>query len=93
MTDLGSGQWHYDYALYNRTSDRGVRSFSIPVGATNVTNPEFRDADKDPTTDWAVMLAAGIYLKSHKARVASLVLLDVKTFKAFLYDLGSMGGL
>jgi hypothetical protein len=59
VTDLGAGQWHYEYALYNRSSDRGIRSFSIPFGAANVTNAGFRDADRDPATDWTVEIAEG----------------------------------
>jgi hypothetical protein len=51
-TDLGGGMWHYDYALYNRHSDRGIYSFSIPVEGVNVTNVEFRDIDQDSGNDW-----------------------------------------
>ncbi|MGH2570239.1 MAG: hypothetical protein ACRDGR_03370, partial [bacterium] len=53
-TDLGGGQWHYEYALYNRDSDRGIRSFSIPIHGVNVTNVGFRDIDKDAGDDWTV---------------------------------------
>lgn len=42
VTDLGNGQWHYEYALYNHDMDRGVRTFSIPVGpGTGVSNIGF----------------------------------------------------
>lgn len=40
-----------------------------------------------------IMLAAGIYAKARPARVASVALIAVTTFKCFLYDLGSLGGL
>lgn len=30
-TDLGGGQWHYEYALLNIDMDRQVGSFSIPI--------------------------------------------------------------
>lgn len=60
VTDLGGGQWHYEYALYNRTSERGVYSFSVPTGGATVTNPGFRDIDKDPATDWTVTVAQGL---------------------------------
>ncbi len=30
-TDLGGGEWHYEYALYNMNMDRGMGSLSIPV--------------------------------------------------------------
>jgi len=51
--DLGGGQWHYEYALYNRNSDRGIYSFSIPVDGVAVSNVGFRDIDKDAGTDWS----------------------------------------
>jgi hypothetical protein len=60
VTDLGGGQWHYEYALYNRTSDRGLRSFSVPVGSANVTNAAFRDIDHDAATDWTPTIADGV---------------------------------
>jgi uncharacterized membrane protein len=40
-----------------------------------------------------VLLAAGIYLKQRPARIAAVSLIAVTTFKCFLYDLGSLGGL
>ena len=40
-----------------------------------------------------LMLVAGIYLKAHAARIAALILIAVTTFKCFLYDLSSLGGL
>ncbi len=53
-TDLGGGQWRYEYALMNFDFDSGVKSFSIPVpaGAT-VSNVGFHDADTNAATDWA----------------------------------------
>jgi len=59
VTDLGGGQWHYEYALYNRSSHRGLRSFSIPVGGAKVTNAGFRDIDRDPDTDWTAAVDGG----------------------------------
>ncbi|MEM7262767.1 MAG: hypothetical protein AAF488_12310, partial [Planctomycetota bacterium] len=43
-TDLGGGQWHYEYALYNMNSHRSAGSFSVslPAGAT-VSNVGFHD--------------------------------------------------
>ncbi len=45
-TDLGGGMWHYEYAVYNLNSHRGIRSFSIPLppGVT-VSNVGFHDVD------------------------------------------------
>jgi len=41
-TDLGNGQWHYEYAIYNENLDQAVRSFWVPVASTvNVSNIEF----------------------------------------------------
>ncbi|MBK7877470.1 MAG: hypothetical protein IPJ77_17335 [Planctomycetes bacterium] len=43
-TNLGGGQWHYEYAVYNMNSSRNVGSFSVPVPAgTVVSNIGFRD--------------------------------------------------
>jgi hypothetical protein len=39
------------------------------------------------------LLAAGIFTRSHAARIAALALIAVTTFKCFLYDLASLGGL
>ena len=58
VTDLGGGVWHYEYALYNMNSDRGVGAFTVPVpNGANITNIGFHDVDYhsgetyDPT-DW-----------------------------------------
>ena len=43
-TDLGGGQWHYEYALQNQNSDRSGQAFSVPLPAgANVTNIGFHD--------------------------------------------------
>ena len=39
------------------------------------------------------LLAIGIWLRNHAARVAAVMLIAVTTFKCFLYDLRSLGGL
>jgi uncharacterized membrane protein len=39
------------------------------------------------------LLAAGIFLSMRPARIAAVSLIAVTTFKCFLYDLGSLGGL
>jgi len=59
-TDIGGGNWHYEYAVYNHDSDRQVREFSIPVpeGAT-VQNIGFRDIDQDGTNQWSGSFAGG----------------------------------
>jgi uncharacterized membrane protein len=49
------------------------------------------------TLGWALfavaLLAAGIALKNRPARIAAIALLAVTVFKAFLHDLGRLGGL
>lgn len=40
-----------------------------------------------------LLLAAGIYTRARPARIAAVSLIAVTTFKCFLYDLGSLGGL
>jgi uncharacterized membrane protein len=49
------------------------------------------------TIGWLVfglgLLAAGIYLHSRPGRMAAVALIAVTTFKAFLYDMGSLEGL
>ena len=34
VTDLGSGEWRYDYALYNMNSDRCAGAFNVPASAS-----------------------------------------------------------
>lgn len=58
VTDLGSGTWHYEYAVHNLNSDRAAGGISIPIVAgTVVTNVGFHDVDYhsgEPydNTDW-----------------------------------------
>jgi uncharacterized membrane protein len=40
-----------------------------------------------------VLLTAGIYLHNRVGRMTAVALIAVTTFKAFLYDMGSLGGL
>lgn len=60
VTDLGGGQWHYEYALYNRSSHRGIREFSIPIGEVAVVSATgFHDIDQNATNDWGSTIADG----------------------------------
>jgi hypothetical protein len=45
-TDLGGGQWHYEYALQNVNSDRSGRAFTVPLpeGAV-ISNIGFHDIE------------------------------------------------
>jgi uncharacterized membrane protein len=49
------------------------------------------------TVGWLIfglaLLAAGIYLHNRPGRMAAVALIAVTMFKAFLYDMGSLGGL
>ena len=40
VTNPSPGVWHYEYALYNENLDRGIQSFSVPLGLalTSVTS-------------------------------------------------------
>jgi hypothetical protein len=45
-TDLGGGNWHYEYALANVNSDMSVRAFSVPLSAgSGISNIGFHDVD------------------------------------------------
>ncbi|HZO09568.1 MAG TPA: hypothetical protein VFC77_09320, partial [Myxococcota bacterium] len=45
-TDLGGGQWRYEYAVFNLNADRNVGSVSVPVpSGVAVTNIGFHDVD------------------------------------------------
>lgn len=59
VTALAGGTWHYEYALYNWRSRRGVGSFEVPVGAAAVSNAAFRDPDGDAANDWTPTVANG----------------------------------
>ena len=36
VTNPSAGVWHYEYAVYNQNLDRGIQSFSVPLG-TGIT--------------------------------------------------------
>ena len=45
-THLGGNLWHYEYALYNQTSDRAAWSFRVPIGNDPViSDAGFHDID------------------------------------------------
>ncbi len=45
-TNLGGGQWHYEYAIENINSDRSGQSFTVPLPAgAVVTNIGFHDVE------------------------------------------------
>jgi len=65
VTDLGNGQYRYEYAVQNTTSDQSARSFQVPntCGAL-ITDPFFHDVEHhsgDPysNTDWTFTTSGG----------------------------------
>ena len=45
-TDLGGGQWRYEFAVFNLNADRNVGSVSVPIpSGVAVTNIGFHDVD------------------------------------------------
>lgn len=65
VTDIGGGQYHYEYAIYNMNSHRAVQSFSIPVPAgVTISNIGFHDVpyhsgEPFSGTDWPGVVASG----------------------------------
>ena len=49
VTNPSPGVWHYEYVLYNQNLDRGMQSFSVPLGAgTALTNIGFHAPPQHP---------------------------------------------
>lgn len=75
VTDLGGGQWRYDYAAMNLdfsrpttegaepnlrvTRNLGFDNFSVPIGSATVSNLTFSDGDLDTTNDWVTSIRNG----------------------------------
>ena len=52
VTNPTPGVWHYEYVLYNENMDRGIQSFSVPLGfGTNISNVGFHAPPQEP--GWA----------------------------------------
>jgi thiosulfate dehydrogenase len=52
-TDLGTGYWHYEYAVQNLNSHRSARAFSVPVDpAGEILNIGFHDVDYHSGETW-----------------------------------------
>jgi hypothetical protein len=52
VTVLGQNLWHYEYALYNENLDRGIQSFSVPLGpGVNLSFVDFHAPPQEP--GWA----------------------------------------
>jgi hypothetical protein len=49
VTNPSPGVWHYEYAVYNQNLDRGIQSFSIPLGnGITLTNVGFHAPPQHP---------------------------------------------
>jgi hypothetical protein len=65
VTNLGGGQYHYEYALYNMNCDGSVQSVSVPVSnSVTLSNTGFRDVpyhsgEPYSGTDWSAVNASG----------------------------------
>src|SRR5438093_8609614 len=52
VTNPTTGVWHYEYALYNQNLDRGIQTFSVPLGpGVNISNIGFHAPPQEP--GWA----------------------------------------
>src|SRR5207247_1991421 len=52
VTNPSAGVWHYEYAVYNQNLDRGIQSFSVPLGpGANISNIDFHAPPQEP--GWA----------------------------------------
>ena len=52
VTNPSPGVWHYEYAIYNQNLDRGIQSFSVPVGpGVTLSNIGFHAPPQQP--GWA----------------------------------------
>ncbi|MCY2958554.1 MAG: hypothetical protein NTY35_00150 [Planctomycetota bacterium] len=81
VTNLGGGQYHYEYAVHNLNSHRSGGSFSIPVGSATITNIGFRDVDyKDGDgegnvsysgTDWTTSNVGGVLTWATQTQAAN----------------------
>ena len=53
VTPIGSGQFHYEYAIHNVDNSRGGATFEVPIdAAATATNFTFGDLDDDASNDW-----------------------------------------
>ncbi len=58
-TDLGAGQWRYEYALMNFDFEPRIKSFALPLPAgASVSNVGFHDVDQNGATDWTPTVGA-----------------------------------
>ncbi len=68
-TDLGSGTWHYEYAIYNMNMDSAIGSFSVPVPSGVMVSgigfyaprnhPPVTNADNYSNDPWSISTSGG----------------------------------
>jgi hypothetical protein len=52
VSNPSAGVWHYEYAIYNENLDRGIQSFTVPLGVgVNISNIGFHAPPQEP--GWA----------------------------------------
>jgi hypothetical protein len=89
VTPMAAGMYHYEYAVYNHTSDRQMRMFAVPIpdGAT-VQNIGYHDVDKLVANDWAGVVAnnAIVWKTSTFAQDPNANSLKWGTTKNFRFD-------
>jgi len=65
VTDLGGGNWRYDYAVFNLNSDRSGGSFSVPVpsgvavSGIGFSAPQYHSGEPYSNAAWVVSQAGG----------------------------------
>jgi hypothetical protein len=85
-TDLGGGQWRYDYALMNLDFDPRVKMFSVPLPPGSVvTDVGFHDADRDPANDWIVTVSRRIAWRAPSAAATQ----DYSTLLSFHFTVNA----
>lgn len=64
-TNIGAGQYHYEYALFNENSDRSAQAISFPVGqgasctSLNFTDVDYHSGEPYDLTDWVPTFTLG----------------------------------
>ncbi len=68
VTNLGGGQYHYEYAMFNMNSDRGACRIAIPLpsgaSATDIgfTDVDYHSGEPYSGTDWTPIVVPGTSL-------------------------------
>ncbi len=60
VTDIGGGDYQYEYALMNFDADENIGSFSIPVGTASISNIGFNDPNLNDLDDWTASIDGGV---------------------------------